>query len=522
MEIIGESVQPPFEVGPDVAPPLLEGMQHRHQDATGVSPGIRLRTAADLAGDDRRPPIAFSEMVLGRDPPLLGPVREAGAVGPAARMEAPHAQGWRWRLHARHERCCERRRRPDERGVRERWRAPPHRQGELGSHRPDEGRHLGGRGARVCEVLDLAPQMAIAILDGAGPCGITAVAVDDQTAGPPGLAEDLLGHASHPGLAAPEQAEVRGGEPPGIAMMPVRPPAGLVGVFDRGLALCLDQPVRHAGQQAGQAVEARHHAAGAPAPLCADAPQGEAVSIMPRRRRRAALVARAALGQDRGRPWWEGPATAGALPLGQPVEDALGRHRVTLEDRPAVSPLGFHQGGTVGAAVAYDWRHVYHPFRLAGGEGVPSHPEVPRPCAVSRGAFRWRHVGRDGLFGRRGRRAEKALGSLPCLVAARLFQALEGLGKPIACPWLLQTRGTPVKRHRPSRQETRCAPLGGGHTRMTAPRLNGAQARSARGRDSRGQEQAWSTPRSMKAGNSSSKNCRGSVDDGASPCKASQ
>src|SRR5262245_3633487 len=44
MEIIGELVQHPFEVGHDVAPPRLEGMQHRHQHATGVGPSVRLRT----------------------------------------------------------------------------------------------------------------------------------------------------------------------------------------------------------------------------------------------------------------------------------------------------------------------------------------------------------------------------------------------------------------------------------------------------------------------------------------------
>ena len=59
MDIIGESVQHPFEVGNDVVPPLLEGMQHRHQDATGVIPGIRPQAAADVAGDNGGAPVAF-------------------------------------------------------------------------------------------------------------------------------------------------------------------------------------------------------------------------------------------------------------------------------------------------------------------------------------------------------------------------------------------------------------------------------------------------------------------------------
>lgn len=495
LEIIGESVQHPVEVGHDVAPPLLEGMQHRHQHATGVGPSVRLRTEADLAGDDRGPQIAFGEVVVGGDPPILGPVIEAVDVGPEDLLDAPDAQVVRRLLHARHELRFERRRLPGELGVRDRLRAQPHRQGELWRHRTDKGRHLGRRGELFFEVLDLTQQVALAVRDGAGDLVIAAVAVDDQTAGQPGLAEDRLGHAGRTGLAEQEPAEPRGGEQPGIAIMPIRPPAGLVGMLDGGLAVCLDQPVRNTGKHAGHTVADLHHAPGAQARLFADAPQGEAVQILHRRRRRDALVAIKAVGQDSGGPWLEGPATAGAIPFGQPVEDAFGLHRVTVEDSPAVHPLVFQQCVTVGAAVAYDWRNVYHPFRLTGVEGVTSHPEVPRPCAFALGVCGWRGAGLDGPCGRQGRGAEKALGSLPFLVAQRLLQALECLSEPIDCPWLLQTLGTPVHGHRPSRQDTRGEPLGGGHTGMAAPRPNGAHARSARGQDSRGQEQAWSTPR---------------------------
>jgi hypothetical protein len=57
MDIIGEAVQHPFELGNDVAPALLKRMQHRHQDTTGVSPGIRLGAETDLAGDYGGPQI---------------------------------------------------------------------------------------------------------------------------------------------------------------------------------------------------------------------------------------------------------------------------------------------------------------------------------------------------------------------------------------------------------------------------------------------------------------------------------
>lgn len=110
---------------------------------------------------------------------------------------------------------------------------------------------------------------------------------------------------------------------------------------------------------------------------------------------------------------------------------------MALEDGPAVSSFVFQQGVTVGTTVADDWRNVYHPFRLAGIEGVTSHPEVTRPCAFSLGDLGWRGVSLDGPFGRGSRRAEKALGSLPCLVTERLLQALEFLSKPIDFPLLL-------------------------------------------------------------------------------------
>jgi hypothetical protein len=54
--------------------------------------------------------------------------------------------------------------------------------------------------------------MAVAVLEGTGELVVAAVAIDDETAGQPDLAENLLGHAGGPGLAEEEQAEARGGE----------------------------------------------------------------------------------------------------------------------------------------------------------------------------------------------------------------------------------------------------------------------------------------------------------------------
>jgi hypothetical protein len=167
------------------------------------------------------------------------------------------------------------------------------------------------------------------------------------------------------------------------------------------------------------------------------------VPIMPRRRRREAWVTLEASGHARGGPGVEGPVTAGAIALGQPGEEARRVPRGPVADRPRGRPRVFPACVTGGAAVADDWRQVYPLCRWAGVHGVTSHPEVPRPCARVVGHGGGREGGLDGLFGRRGRRADQALGSLPSLGAPRLLQALAGRGKPSEVLVLLQTRGTP-------------------------------------------------------------------------------
>ena len=59
MEIEGELVDDPFQMGGHIHVPLFEGVQRRHQDPTGVVPGIRPQAAADVAGDNGGAPVAF-------------------------------------------------------------------------------------------------------------------------------------------------------------------------------------------------------------------------------------------------------------------------------------------------------------------------------------------------------------------------------------------------------------------------------------------------------------------------------
>ena len=73
MDILGQLVQNLLEVGGDIDPLLFEGIEHGHQDPSGMSARVGLGTKAGLAGDDRGSKVQFGQVVLGRDGSLLGP-----------------------------------------------------------------------------------------------------------------------------------------------------------------------------------------------------------------------------------------------------------------------------------------------------------------------------------------------------------------------------------------------------------------------------------------------------------------
>ena len=68
-----------------------KGGRGGHQALTGMGASRRQRTAADLAGHDRGPPIAVSAVLLGRPPPGVGPVLEAGGGRTAPLLEVAAA-----------------------------------------------------------------------------------------------------------------------------------------------------------------------------------------------------------------------------------------------------------------------------------------------------------------------------------------------------------------------------------------------------------------------------------------------
>jgi hypothetical protein len=103
MEIEGELVKDPFQMGGHIHVPLFAGVQRRHQDPTGVGPGIRPRAAADVAGDNGGAPVAFGEVVLVGYPPVIGPVIEAVGIGPEVLLQAVDAEMLRRHFHRRHD-----------------------------------------------------------------------------------------------------------------------------------------------------------------------------------------------------------------------------------------------------------------------------------------------------------------------------------------------------------------------------------------------------------------------------------
>ena len=63
------------------------------------------------------------------------------------------------------------------------------------------------------------------------------VAIHYEDAGQGRLAEHLGSNGARTALAKAKEAELRRGEEPGITVASVSAPTGLVGVFDRGLAI---------------------------------------------------------------------------------------------------------------------------------------------------------------------------------------------------------------------------------------------------------------------------------------------
>src|SRR5215472_12327841 len=140
----------------------------------------------------------------------------------------------------------------------------------------------------------------------------------------------VSGNSRRPSLTEEKQAEVRGGEQPGIAIVAVGSPASLVGMFHGRQAIFLDQPLRNPGKQARHPVKDLYQAPWPQARLIADAPRRDAVEIVHRDRRGDELVTIETLREDGGGPRLEAPSALRTILLRQPIEHPFGLHRVAV------------------------------------------------------------------------------------------------------------------------------------------------------------------------------------------------
>ena len=92
MDIFGQLVQDIFEVGGDIDPLLFEGVEHSHQNSSGMGARIGLGTKAGFAGDDRGSKVAFGQVVLRRYGSVLGPEIETFLILPEDILDVADSQ----------------------------------------------------------------------------------------------------------------------------------------------------------------------------------------------------------------------------------------------------------------------------------------------------------------------------------------------------------------------------------------------------------------------------------------------
>src|SRR4030042_1500324 len=66
VDILGKLVQDILELGGDINPLLFEGVEHGHQNSSGMSDRVGLGTKGGLTGDDRRSKVPLGKVVFRR------------------------------------------------------------------------------------------------------------------------------------------------------------------------------------------------------------------------------------------------------------------------------------------------------------------------------------------------------------------------------------------------------------------------------------------------------------------------
>src|ERR1017187_2121474 len=132
-----------------------------------------------------------------------------------------------------------------------------HRSSQERGETSDKLGHLAHLGELLAQVLDLAQQVGVAILNRTGRLIVTVVTVHHQGSRQAFDAEHLLGHARRAALAKAKETDSGGAKEPGVTVVPIVAPTRLVGVLDGSAAIFQEQALRNPSQASGQLVQGR-------------------------------------------------------------------------------------------------------------------------------------------------------------------------------------------------------------------------------------------------------------------------
>ena len=85
--IEGDTIQRVFEKRGDIGVLFFQGVQHAHERFPGMGAFEGLGPEADFAGDDEGAQIAFGEVVVGRDAPIVRPMEQPVGLFAEDRLE---------------------------------------------------------------------------------------------------------------------------------------------------------------------------------------------------------------------------------------------------------------------------------------------------------------------------------------------------------------------------------------------------------------------------------------------------
>src|SRR5665213_2875666 len=205
--IFGQRIQRALENAEGVGGSFAEREQDAHQGFTGPSALLGLRTEADLAGNDQWTQLAFGAVVVGGDGGLLGPMIEAGCFLPEGVLDCLNGRMLRrcmnqgLDVHFEFQGALAKRRRRQPLG------AQLDGVGQQRSEAGDKLQHLTDLWKLLAQILDLAQQVGVAILNQTGCLIVPVVTIHHQSPRQSLGSEHFLGHAGRTALAKTKEAD---------------------------------------------------------------------------------------------------------------------------------------------------------------------------------------------------------------------------------------------------------------------------------------------------------------------------